>query len=53
MLLLIPLVRAATEVEQSLIVGKAVDFLATHFKVRPVSATPLVLGAACFSSPLV
>ena len=30
------LVHAIAEVEQNLIVGRAVDLLATHFKVRPV-----------------
>lgn len=32
------LVHAIAEVEQNLIVGRAVDLLATHFKVRSVRA---------------
>ena len=32
------LVHAVAEVEQNIIVGRAVDLLATHFKVRPVCA---------------
>lgn len=36
MLLLMLLIGTIAEAGQNLIVGKAVDLLATHFKVRPV-----------------
>ena len=38
MLLIALPIRAIAEVEQNLVVGRVVDLLAAHFKVRPVSA---------------
>jgi len=46
------LMHAIAEVEQNLIVGRAVDLLATHFKVHPPlrltleGETPLLLNSA-------
>jgi len=44
MILFTLLMHAIAEVEQNLIVGRAVDLLATHFKVHPVCVAPAATG---------